>query len=77
MYDKSKNQNLHCNLKYKHLQKELQMIQNFPQFFLQAYANVKCILQAYAKKIPFFPIAKELHHLHNRRGKYLTMAQTT
>jgi hypothetical protein len=48
MYDKSKDQNLHCNLKYKHLKKELQMIQNFPQFFLQAYANVKCILQEYA-----------------------------
>jgi hypothetical protein len=45
MYDKSKDQNLHCiNLKYKHLQKELQMIQKKSQFFSQAYANVKCIL---------------------------------
>jgi hypothetical protein len=33
MYDKPKHQNLPCNLKYKHLQNNLQIIQNFLQFF--------------------------------------------
>ncbi len=40
MYDKPKHQNLSYNLKWKHLQKKLQIIQNFLQFFLQA--NIKC-----------------------------------
>ncbi len=39
MYDKPKHQNLFYNSKCKHLQKDLQIIQNFLQFYLQAYAN--------------------------------------
>jgi hypothetical protein len=42
-YDKPKYQNLPYNLKCKHLQKHLQIIQDFPQLFLQAYANVNVV----------------------------------
>jgi hypothetical protein len=41
--DKPKQQNLCYNLKCKHLQKHLQIIQDFPQFFLQAYAHVNVV----------------------------------
>jgi hypothetical protein len=34
MYVKSKDQNLPCNLKCKHLQKDLQIIQKYIHFFL-------------------------------------------
>jgi hypothetical protein len=39
MYDKPKHQSLPYNLKCKHLE----IIQDFPQFFLQAYANVNVV----------------------------------
>jgi hypothetical protein len=55
--------------KMKHLRKKLQIIQKIPLFLLQAYVNVKKKLQAYAKKIPFFSIAKEFHHLHKTMGQ--------
>jgi len=53
----------------KHLRKKLQIIQNFPLFLLQAYVNVLKKLQAYAKKILFFSIAKEFHNLHKTMGQ--------
>jgi len=40
VYDKPKHQNLSYNLKWKHLQKKLQIFQNFLQIFLQE--NIKC-----------------------------------
>jgi hypothetical protein len=30
--------------------------------------KLQFIFQAYAKKIPFFPIMEELHHLHKAMG---------
>jgi hypothetical protein len=52
------NTKTYIDLKYKHSQKELQMIQNFPQFISQAYANVKCILQAYVIFFLFFQLQR-------------------
>jgi len=43
MYDTPKHQNLSYNLKWKHLQKDLQIIQKFPSFGKQiedVYVNV-------------------------------------
>jgi hypothetical protein len=50
MYDKPKYQNLPYNLKCTHLQKYLQIIKIFLQFFLQAYANKRWITY---KKVKF------------------------
>jgi hypothetical protein len=43
MYDKPKHQYLPYNLKCKQLQKHAQIIQDFSQIFLQAYANVNVV----------------------------------
>ncbi len=56
MYDKPKDLNLPCNLKCKHKQKELEIIQN----------NV--FLQAYAIFFLFLSIIKEFHYLRKAMG---------
>ncbi len=58
MYDKSKDQNLLCNLKCKHLQRIYKLFKNLFNFFCKHICNF----------FPFFFITWELHHLHKAMG---------